>query len=49
MAWFSWKVWRLAYSPNHKASHVVEGNNRWKRIIGGFFWRYDISKGSTKE
>lgn len=48
MKWYSWKFWRIAWAPNHSHSHVVEGNNRWKRVFKNLFWRYDSTKSHTK-
>ena len=48
MKWYSWKIWRLAYSRN-RVGHVVEGNNRWNHVGFGFFWRYDNTKSGTKD
>ena len=47
--WYKWKLWRLSYAPRHVASSVCEGNNRWKRLFGGFFWRYDKTGSGTRD
>lgn len=46
--WCKFKIWRLAFAPGHYG-HVVEGNNRWIRLFGGIFLRYDDTESGTKD
>lgn len=48
MNWYVWKIWRFAWASSRRKGTVVEGNNRWTRLVFRLFFRYDNSKGGTR-
>jgi hypothetical protein len=48
---FAWKINRLGFSRKPLApAHMVEGNNRWKRLgDSSWFWRYDPTGPGTRD
>ena len=49
MSWYVWKWWRLAWGVSGVRKHVIEGNNRWKKVFKKLYWRYDATKSGTKD
>lgn len=46
---FIFKFFRLGFAKgDFKRNHLVEGDNRWKRVFWRFFWRYDKTASNTK-
>jgi hypothetical protein len=44
---YTWRIWRLVWS-DHRMPYFCQGNNRWRRILRGFYWREDATGPGTR-